>query len=339
MYSNAPSSTTAVATTLPRRRPRRRFRYRKQAWCLLVSFFVLGLGANILIMVRIWMFTEQTEHKAPEASLSSRLASSHASRSQSSSLKSSLSNYVNLFMKIFGLVVSIAILFQWLRRLAIAMVVRGFQPIHVWQAIVLAPIAYAFDSFREFFDWCRGQDTSDTNVQAPATLMQRPTMTVAETLEAFNRQRSARGESTVSIESIEAYERFLRDLATSIVVSEDDLTATAMASPNANRPAISKAQLEDICPSWTIEGKRHDCRHHFLSQTECGICLESYDESTSSTQRFRRIQLRTLPCKHTFHAECIDQWLNRSVSCPTCKSSVLPTSEDQSTIHDNAFIL
>ena len=328
MYSNAP---TVVAATLPRRRPRRRFRYRKQAWCLLVSFFVLGLGANILIMVRIWMFTEQTEPKAPEATLSSRLASSHASRSHSNTMKNSLSNYLSLFTKFFGLAVSIAVLFRWLRRLAIAMVVRGLEPVHLWQAIVLAPIAYAFDSFREFFDWCRGQHNSDANTRA--TRLQRPAMTVAETLEAFNRQRVARGESTVSTESIEAYERFLRDLAASVVVAGDDLTIAS------NRPGISGAQLEDICPCWTIEEKdHHDCRHHFLSQTECGICLEAYGESASSAPRHRRMQLRTLPCKHTFHAECIDQWLNRSVSCPTCKSSVVPNSEE-SRIHESAFIL
>ena len=44
--------------------------------------------------------------------------------------------------------------------------------------------------------------------------------------------------------------------------------------------------------------------------TECSICLESYvlDET-----------LRTLPCLHMFHEECIGKWLSVNSSCPICK--------------------
>lgn len=34
--------------------------------------------------------------------------------------------------------------------------------------------------------------------------------------------------------------------------------------------------------------------------TECAICLEDYIEGD---------QVRTLPCKHEFHAKCVDAWL------------------------------
>lgn len=33
---------------------------------------------------------------------------------------------------------------------------------------------------------------------------------------------------------------------------------------------------------------------------ECSICLEDYVEGDN---------LRTLPCKHEFHADCVDAWL------------------------------
>ena len=29
-------------------------------------------------------------------------------------------------------------------------------------------------------------------------------------------------------------------------------------------------------------------------------------------------KLKLLPCKHHYHGECIDQWLNCSKKCPTC---------------------
>lgn len=39
--------------------------------------------------------------------------------------------------------------------------------------------------------------------------------------------------------------------------------------------------------------------------------------------------LKQLPCKHTYHAKCIDRWLHRNSTCPLCKTSVwtpLPTA-------------
>lgn len=156
-------------------------------------------------------------------------------------------------------------------------------------------------------------------------------MTVSETLEAFNRERSARGEVTVSSESIQAYERFLRDLAVSVVAAETVVASSLGNTTTKHHQRISKAQLEKLCPRWTVDtlkdeeegnkNKNHIDRHHcVLSQTECGICLDGfYDEETSL-----ETTLRTLPCKHTFHSHCIDPWLlKRSVTCPICKGSIL----------------
>jgi hypothetical protein len=46
---------------------------------------------------------------------------------------------------------------------------------------------------------------------------------------------------------------------------------------------------------------------------QCTICLTEYHVDDL---------LKTLPCLHDFHAECLDSWLFRSNSCPICRCSV-----------------
>ena len=45
----------------------------------------------------------------------------------------------------------------------------------------------------------------------------------------------------------------------------------------------------------------------------CSVCKEDYQEGE---------RLKQLPCKHTFHKECVVQWLRRSRKCPICSASV-----------------
>ena len=46
---------------------------------------------------------------------------------------------------------------------------------------------------------------------------------------------------------------------------------------------------------------------------ECAICQSEMSVCDS---------VRLLPCRHCFHADCIDPWLERSVCCPTCRGAV-----------------
>jgi len=47
-------------------------------------------------------------------------------------------------------------------------------------------------------------------------------------------------------------------------------------------------------------------------ERQCHICLEDFADED---------ELRALPCKHSFHVDCVDAWLKqKSNSCPTCRA-------------------
>ena len=47
---------------------------------------------------------------------------------------------------------------------------------------------------------------------------------------------------------------------------------------------------------------------------ECAICLEPYQQGD---------WVRTIPCFHTFHRQCIDSWLANKAECPICKHTAI----------------
>lgn len=48
------------------------------------------------------------------------------------------------------------------------------------------------------------------------------------------------------------------------------------------------------------------------SKKNCSVCLEEYVVGDV---------VRTIPCFHSFHATCIDEWLKNKAVCPVCKHS------------------
>ncbi|XP_045158863.2 RING finger protein 11-like isoform X1 [Mercenaria mercenaria] len=46
---------------------------------------------------------------------------------------------------------------------------------------------------------------------------------------------------------------------------------------------------------------------------ECVICMGDFSVGE---------QLRILPCMHSYHKDCIDDWLMRSFTCPSCMEPV-----------------
>lgn len=71
---------------------------------------------------------------------------------------------------------------------------------------------------------------------------------------------------------------------------------------------ISQENLDKL-PSFKFENKNS------LGDDEC-LCSICYGEYTEGET------IRTLPCIHNFHLDCVDEWLKRKATCPLCKGKV-----------------
>uniref|UniRef100_A0A1A9VZT5 RING-type domain-containing protein n=1 Tax=Glossina brevipalpis TaxID=37001 RepID=A0A1A9VZT5_9MUSC len=49
-------------------------------------------------------------------------------------------------------------------------------------------------------------------------------------------------------------------------------------------------------------------------QLSCAICINDF---------LSKEIIRTLPCNHRFHVECIDKWLQSNSTCPMCRARVI----------------
>ncbi|KAH3697214.1 RING finger protein 11-like [Dreissena polymorpha] len=88
-------------------------------------------------------------------------------------------------------------------------------------------------------------------------------------------------------------------------------------SPNVSRPANQLTEEEQIkiakrlglishLPTGIYDGTSKKGK-------ECAICMCDFNVGEN---------LRILPCMHSYHKECIDDWMMRSFTCPSCMEPV-----------------
>ncbi|KAG0496109.1 hypothetical protein HPP92_000800 [Vanilla planifolia] len=80
---------------------------------------------------------------------------------------------------------------------------------------------------------------------------------------------------------------------------------------------FSEAEVRRWIPSHKYRKKAGSRGPAPEEESECTVCLSAFEEGE---------EVRRLPqCGHSFHASCIDMWLQYRSSCPVCRGSVLPT--------------
>eukprot|EP00798_Chlamydomonas_sp_ICE-L_P014666 gene14666-20701_t len=74
----------------------------------------------------------------------------------------------------------------------------------------------------------------------------------------------------------------------------------------ATQDTIDSLPTQVVCRGGNRSGKADDCGE----VPNCSICLEDAEEGSV---------LRSLPCCHKFHRDCIDRWLKQKAVCPVCQ--------------------
>jgi len=87
-------------------------------------------------------------------------------------------------------------------------------------------------------------------------------------------------------------------------------------SPSVSRPVTLLTEEEQVKIAKRIGLIQHlpvglydGCK----KSRECVICMMEFNVGES---------VRYLPCMHTYHVSCIDDWLMRSLTCPSCMEPV-----------------
>lgn len=79
------------------------------------------------------------------------------------------------------------------------------------------------------------------------------------------------------------------------------------------RVGVRRDRLEQL-PTHIYHARASDeMQSNENSNNACRICFEDYQEGDI---------IRTLPCMHKFHKNCIDQWFRNHHDCPICKYDV-----------------
>ena len=75
------------------------------------------------------------------------------------------------------------------------------------------------------------------------------------------------------------------------------------------RAGASQSEIDNHTASWVVD----DVSKLPEELRQCCVCLDDVEVGQ---------QVRTLPCLHTFHAQCAEEWLGKKKVCPLCQFSI-----------------
>jgi len=76
-----------------------------------------------------------------------------------------------------------------------------------------------------------------------------------------------------------------------------------------NRTGASSRDIDNNTAAWVVD----DVTKLPDELRSCCVCLEDVNVGA---------RVRTLPCLHTFHADCAEEWLKKKKVCPLCQFSI-----------------
>ena len=92
-------------------------------------------------------------------------------------------------------------------------------------------------------------------------------------------------------------------------------TETNSSDWSRHKEGLDAAQIAELPLVSYRDVKEHRVSGGRSDPLECAVCLLEFEDDDS---------LRLLPtCPHAFHPECIGLWLEKHVTCPLCRASVL----------------
>lgn len=120
---------------------------------------------------------------------------------------------------------------------------------------------------------------------------------------------------TLGIKRLRVPQEAINNLPTFIYVPNESNQTYSTKSVD----SISSAPSESAVPAVSTPD------HTNWAQTMCVICLEDFVP--------RKTKVRSLPCHHIYHPECIDPFLlDNSSLCPVCKAKVVPQEQNAYTL-------
>ncbi|CAJ0577804.1 unnamed protein product, partial [Mesorhabditis spiculigera] len=143
-------------------------------------------------------------------------------------------------------------------------------------------------------------------------------------LPVFGRSRSDEAPITRQNRGLQGFDNPVASLPQSSayvnqLYNDNQMRAQRAAEQQAKGAAAAKRRIDGL-----LEQIPADMFTEDMKDAECAICMVDFEPGDG---------IRYLPCMHCFHQQCVDDWLQRSFTCPSCLAPVDSTLLSSLTAH------